>query len=141
MAYETTEERPEEEFSMRVRVITRAMNGLAYVKSLLNPFKYTFVSFQLMSHKVLRWLVPFFLMIIFVSNSIMLDRTLYKLLFLAQVAFYMSAFFAWVMDKYGKKLKLLFLPLYFCVVNLASLRATFNLVRGRNVATWETMRK
>jgi cellulose synthase/poly-beta-1,6-N-acetylglucosamine synthase-like glycosyltransferase len=141
VAYETTEERPEEEFSMRVRVITRAMNGLAYVKSLLDPFKFGFVAFQLISHKVLRWLIPFFLVILFISNTMVLDSSFYKLVFLAQVAFYVSALFAWIMDKYGKKLKVLFLPLYFCVINIASLQATFNVIKGRKMATWETMRK
>jgi cellulose synthase/poly-beta-1,6-N-acetylglucosamine synthase-like glycosyltransferase len=141
VAHEVTEETVGEEFSMRVRVITRAMHGLAYVKSLLNPMKYPFVSFQLISHKVLRWLIPFFLVIIFVSNAMVLDNTFYKLLFLGQVVFYLSAFFAWVMEKYGRKFKLLFLPLYFCVVNIASLRAIFNLIKGRKMAVWETVRK
>jgi cellulose synthase/poly-beta-1,6-N-acetylglucosamine synthase-like glycosyltransferase len=141
VAHEVTEETVGEEFSMRVRVITRAMNGLMYVKTLLNPFKYPFVSFQLISHKVLRWLIPFFLVIIFVSNAMILDNNFYKLLFIAQVVFYLSALFAWVMEKYGKKFKLLFLPLYFCVVNIASLRAIFNLIRGRKMAVWETVRK
>ncbi len=141
VAYEATEEKPEEEFSMRVRVITRGMNGLLYVKGLLNPFRYGFVSFQLISHKVLRWLIPFFLIILFVSNSLMLDDSLYRLIFLLQLTFYISASVAWVMDKYGKKITLFFLPLYFCIVNIASLQAIFNIVKGRRMAIWETTRK
>jgi len=141
VAYEITEETVDEEFSMRVRVITRAMNGLMYVKTLLNPVKYPFVSFQLISHKVLRWLIPLFLVIIFVSNAMILDNNFYTLLFVSQVVFYLSALFAWVMEKYGRKFKLLFLPLYFCVVNIASLRAIFNLIKGRKMAVWETVRK
>jgi cellulose synthase/poly-beta-1,6-N-acetylglucosamine synthase-like glycosyltransferase len=141
VAHEVTEETVGEEFSMRVRVITRAMNGLAYVSSLLNPMKYPFVAFQLISHKVLRWLIPFFLAIIFVSNAFILDNAFYRFVFLAQVVFYLSALFAWVMDKYGKKVRILFLPLYFCVVNLASVQAIFNLIKGRKMAVWETVRK
>ena len=141
VAHEVTEETVDEEFSMRVRVITRAMNGLAYVKSLLNPLKYPFVSFQLISHKVLRWLIPFFLAMIFVSNSLMLDRAFYRIVFVAQVGFYLSALIAWFLDKYGKKVQFLFLPLYFCVVNLASVQAIFNLIKGRKMAIWETVRK
>lgn len=141
VAHEVTEETVNEEFSMRVRVITRAMNGLAYVRSLLNPTRYPFISFQLISHKILRWLIPFFLVIIFVSNIMILDKTLYRLLFFGQVVFYLSALFAWVMDKYGKKFKPLFLPLYFCIVNIASLKAIFNLIKGRKMAVWETVRK
>ena len=58
IAYEKTTERVREEFSMRVRVITRGMNGIRYVAHLLNPLRYPFVAFQLFSHKVLLWLVP-----------------------------------------------------------------------------------
>lgn len=141
VAHEITEETPSEEFSMRVRVITRAMNGLLYVKSLLNPMKYPFVSMQLISHKILRWLIPLFLLIIFICNATILDTNFYKLLFLGQVAFYLSALFAWVMEKYGRKFKLLFLPLYFCIVNLASVLAMLNLLKGRKMAIWETVRK
>lgn len=141
VAYEATEEKPEEEFSMRVRVITRGMNGLLYVKSLSNPLRYSFVSFQLISHKVLRWLIPFLLIILFVSNSLILDDSLYRLIFLLQLSFYISASVAWVMGKYGKKVKFLFLPLYFCIVNLASLQAIFNIIKGRKTVIWETIRK
>jgi len=141
VAYETTEEKPEEEFSMRVRVITRGMNGLLYTKSLFNPFRYRFVSFQLISHKVLRWLIPFFLIILFVSNAFLLDKTFYKITFLLQIAFYLSAPIAWVMERFGKKMKLLFIPLYFCLVNLASLRATLNIIKGKKMTVWETIRK
>jgi len=141
VAYEVTEENPEEEFSMRVRVITRGMNGLAYVKGLLNPFAHSFVSFQLFSHKILRWAIPFFLVILFFSNLMILDRLFYKAVFCLQVAFYGSALFAWMMGKWGKRFHYLFLPLYFCTVNLASLQATVNLLKGRKLAVWETMRR
>jgi cellulose synthase/poly-beta-1,6-N-acetylglucosamine synthase-like glycosyltransferase len=141
VAYETTEEKPEEEFSMRVRVITRGMNGLLYTKSLLNPFRYPFVSFQLISHKILRWLIPFLLIVLFVSNAFLLEYTFYRVTFLLQIAFYISAPLCWIMGKYGMKVNPLFIPLYFCVVNLASLRAVFNIIKGRKMTIWETVRK
>ena len=141
VAYETTEEKPEEEFSMRVRVITRGMNGLAYVKSLLNPFVYGFVSFQLISHKILRWLMPFFMIILLICNVILLEIPVYRFIFILQMLFYVSVPFAWVMHKYGKRIKFLFLPLYFCIVNLASVLAIINIIKGTKMATWETVRK
>ncbi len=141
VAYEVAEEKAGEEFSMRVRVITRGMRGLAYVKSLLNLSQYPFIAFQLISHKIFRWLIPFLLMIIFFSNTKLLDHGFYQLTFAAQLLFYLSALFAWVMEKRGKKYTILFLPLYFCVLNLASLRAAGNFICGREMTTWETIRK
>jgi len=141
VAYEVTEEKPEEEFSMRVRVITRGMNGLAYMKRLLNPFKYPFVAFQLISHKIARWLMPFFMIVLLISNLFLLEISIYRLIFLLQVVFYVSVPLTWVMHKYGKRLKFLFLPLYFCIVNLASVLAIINIIKGTEMATWETVRK
>ncbi|MFX0199134.1 MAG: glycosyltransferase family 2 protein, partial [Candidatus Hodarchaeota archaeon] len=110
-------------------------------KSLLNPFEYGFVSFQLISHKILRWLMPFFMIILLVCNLILLEIPVYRFIFLLQVLFYVSVPLAWVMHRYGKKVKFLFLPLYFCIVNLASVLAIINIIKGTKMATWETVRK
>jgi cellulose synthase/poly-beta-1,6-N-acetylglucosamine synthase-like glycosyltransferase len=141
VAYELTEEKTSEEFSMRVRVITRGMNGLRYVKRLLNPLKFPFVSYQLNSHKILRWMVPLFLVLIFASNLMLLDQGFYRVTLAAQIAFYLAALAAWVMERYGMKFRPLSLPLFFCVVNLASVLAAFNLLKRRKMATWETVRR
>ncbi|MFQ5799617.1 MAG: glycosyltransferase family 2 protein, partial [Bacteroidota bacterium] len=55
IAWERTTERSFEELEMRIRVISRGMNGLWHMKELLNPGNYGFIAFQLLSHKVLRW--------------------------------------------------------------------------------------
>lgn len=141
VAFELTEDAVSDEFSMRVRVITRAMNGLSYVKTLLNPLKYPFVSYQLNSHKVARWMVPFFLIVIFLSNLMLLDYWFYRFTFLLQIVFYGSAVFAWVMEILGKKISVLSIPLFFCVINMASLRAAFNHIRRKKMTTWETIRR
>ena len=141
VAREITEEKAEEEYSMRVRVITRGMNGLAYVRNLLNPFRYPFVSFQLISHKILRWMVPVFSLVAFAVNLMLLDRPFYRVVMLIQVAFYLSAFAGWLMDRKGRKTRLFSFPMYFCIVNLAAVHALFNFLKGHRMTTWETVRK
>lgn len=141
VAYEETTEKPVEEFSMRVRVITRAMRGILYVKSLLNPLRYPFVSFQLFSHKVLRWLIPFFLVIMMASNTFLLGHWFYNLAFGLQALFYLSALVGLAGDRYGIKLRPLAIPLYFCVVNAASMVAFWKTLKGQKMVTWETVRK
>ena len=61
LAYEETTQSTAEEFAMRVRVVTRAMRGLLSVSDLLQPWKFAWTAFQLWSHKVMRWMVPLFL--------------------------------------------------------------------------------
>ena len=58
-----------------------------------------------------------------------------------QVAFYLSAFAGWVMDRRGSRAGPLSFPMYFCIVNLAAVQGMLNFLKGRRMATWETVRK
>lgn len=142
VAYEETTETSKQEFSMRVRVISRGMNGLWYMRRLFNPFQYGFISFQLFSHKVLRWMIPFFLLGLFLTNLVLIGQgsIFYTLCFVLQVLFYAGAAGGYLLDRMGKKLKLLALPLYYCVVNAASMAAFFRILAGRKSIIWETVR-
>lgn len=141
VAYEETTETYEEEFGMRVRVISRGMVGLWYMQKLFNPFQYGFVTFQLFSHKVLRWMIPFMLPFLLISNLFLTGHPFYTLTLVAQILFYIGAMGGFLLDKMGKKAKLLALPLYYCVVNAASVAAFFRTVFGKKVIVWKTDRK
>jgi len=141
VAYEATEKKAADEFSMRVRVITRGMNGLLFVKNLFNPWKYNFVAFQLFSHKVLRWSIPFLMVGLLISNAFLLEHFFYRITFFLQVIFYAAAILGWIWSQRGMKIKILSIPFYFCLVNLASAIALGNIVKGRKLVTWETIRK
>lgn len=139
LAYEETTKTTAEEFSMRVRVITRGMRGVLSVSDLLNPAKHGWVAFQLISHKVLRWLAPLYLVLLFASNALMWRADGYQLVFAGQALFYSLALLSlfWPLHR---RLKLLSLPLYFCTVNLAALCSLMELVRGKKYTVWETVR-
>ena len=141
VAYEETTETSEEEFGMRVRVISRGMHGLWYMRELFNPFKYGFVTFQLFSHKVLRWMIPFLLPFLLISNLFLVGYPFYTLTFVAQILLYIGAIGGYLLDRMGKKAKLLALPLYYCVVNAASAAAFFRTIFGKKAIVWETVRK
>lgn len=141
VAYEETTEKAGEEFKMRIRVISRGMRGLFYMKKLFNPFKFPFISFQLFSHKILRWLIPFFMIGILLSNLFLLDRTFYKITMALQAAFYAMAAVAWLGEKAHLKLKIFSIPLYFSTVNIASLVSLYKTLKGFKAVTWETVRK
>lgn len=141
IAYEETTEKTSEEFKMRIRVITRAMLGILYVKSLLNPFKYPFVAFQLISHKVLRWLIPFFLIGLLILNYFLLGHWFYNMTFITQVIFYSAAMIGLISNAFGRSVKILAIPIYFCLVNSASLLALFKTILRQKVIKWEPVRK
>lgn len=97
--------------------------------------------FQLISHKILRWLIGFFLIFIFLSNIFLLDNPFYLILFIGQISFYSLATFGYFQDKKGKKLnKLVNLAYYFCMVNLAALIGVIKGLLGRQKAIWEKVR-
>ncbi len=136
LAYELTTEDTSQEFRMRIRVISRGMSGLLYVKELLNPFKYGFVSFQLISHKLLRWMIPVFMVVLFFVNVFLLDNNVYLAAFIAQIVFYTSAFLGWVIDRLKIGTRIFALPLYFCIVNIASMISLFKTLLGKKAVTW-----
>jgi cellulose synthase/poly-beta-1,6-N-acetylglucosamine synthase-like glycosyltransferase len=140
LAYEETTQTSSEEFSMRVRVVTRAIHGIVRVSELLNPLYYGWTSFQLISHKVLRWLVPFFLIGAFLSNLFLLNSKFYFYLWIVQALFYGSALLCLVLPL-QKLSKLLTVPLYFCIVNSAALVSVIEVIRGNKYVVWETVRK
>jgi cellulose synthase/poly-beta-1,6-N-acetylglucosamine synthase-like glycosyltransferase len=139
LAYEETTKSTAHEFSMRVRIVTRGMRGLLSVWRLLLPWKFPWVSFQLWSHKVLRWLVPFFLIVLFVSNLALWHRPGFALLLLAQTLFYLTALSS-LLIPVRRRWKFLGIPLYFCTLNAAALFSVVEILRGKKYAVWQTVR-
>jgi cellulose synthase/poly-beta-1,6-N-acetylglucosamine synthase-like glycosyltransferase len=139
LAYEETTKGTKEEFRMRVRVVTRGMNGILSVSDLLLPWKYGWVSIQLLSHKVLRWLVSVFLILLFLSSALLYQHPLFRALLLLQTVFYLAAILSLVFPLH-QRWKLLGIPLYFCTLNAAALCSMVELARGRKYATWQTVR-
>ncbi|HTC92423.1 MAG TPA: glycosyltransferase family 2 protein [Terriglobales bacterium] len=140
LAYEQTTESTSEEFFMRVRVITRGMRGLLSVPDLLKPWKYGWIAFQLFSHKILRWLVPVFLLMLLGSNVALRHEHYFRFLLLAQAFFYLFAVMQTIVPLH-RRWKLLGVPLYFCTLNAAALFSTIELLRGRKYVVWQPVRK
>jgi glycosyltransferase involved in cell wall biosynthesis len=93
-----TDER--KEFQRKVRTVLRGITVLMRNRFLLNPHKYGLFSWQLMSHKICRWLVPLFMIILFVTNIVILDDfIIYVMFFFFQISFYAAATY------YGTQLK------------------------------------
>ncbi len=139
LAYEETTQSTAEEFAMRVRVVTRAMRGLLSVPDLLKPWRFFWPAFQLWSHKVLRWMVPLFLIALFITNLFLLDSTIYKITFAAQLVFYAAAILSMLVPLH-KRWKPLGIPLFFCTLNAAALVSMVEICRGRKYVTWQTVR-
>jgi signal transduction histidine kinase len=109
---------------------------------MMNPLRTGFYAFQLLSHKVMRYLMPTFLIAILIASAVLArDSTFYLVMLAGQLAFYSLALAGWLLERAGKRSKLLALPHYFVLANLASLLAFNKFLRGERYAYWETARE
>lgn len=139
---EETNRRSDKELKMRVRVIAQTLTDLWRHRAMMNPFRSGFYAVQLFSHKVMRYAVPVFLIaILAVSASLARDSMLYAIVFVAQLGCYLSAVGAWLLERAGVHSRLLALPQYFVLANLAALIAFYQFLRGERYAHWETNRE
>lgn len=144
IAYEPVARTGGIEFGRKVRVMTRGLRGVLVARrELLNPFRFGFYAFQLFMHKVMRRLVVFPLIILLVLSPLLWSAgVIYQIATLTQVLFYGCAILGSILSatKLGR-IKLLTIPFFFCMVNIASLIAAVNLIRGRRIDFWEPQRE
>lgn len=142
LVQETVSSSAKNEFQRKVRIINRGLRGVILRRSLLNPFKYGFYSVILFSHKVLRRLVPVFLILLFVSSLSLSSVNLFFLgATVAQILFYGLAFAGYFLrkNKFGE-LKLFYIPFFYCLANAAALIAITKLMRGTRIELWQPKR-
>lgn len=142
VAYEPVAATSQAEFGRKVRVIMRSWKAFAFRKELFNPVRYKFYTLQLFSHKILRYLVVFPLLTLFlVSPFVWQAGFLYQLATLAQVLFYACAVSGLLLHDtpFGRK-KIFTIPFYFCMVNAAALFAIIKVLRGQQIKHWEPQR-
>jgi cellulose synthase/poly-beta-1,6-N-acetylglucosamine synthase-like glycosyltransferase len=139
---EDTNRRIDKELRMRVRVITQTFTDLWRHRAMLNPLRSGFYAVQLWSHKVMRYMVPLFLFVTLVGSwPLVLKSPFFTAAFFGQILFYALAAAGWVLEYMGIHSRVLALPQYFVLANLASLLAFFKFLSGERYASWEPARE
>jgi len=143
LAFEPVAQSSGIEFGRKVRVTTQGLRAILVMSSLLNPFRYGFYAIQVISHKVVRRLLVFPLLVLFFVNVLLWNRGLfYQSAMLVQLGFYGCAFLGMLLQQSRLgRLKVFSIPFFFCMVYAASLLATVNILRGRRIELWEPQRK
>lgn len=142
ICYESTASSFGGEFRRKIRIVNRSFRAVLRVPGALNPFKVGAFSIQLLLHKVLRWLTPFFLLGILVSNLCLVLMTpetvvptvIYTWGLIFQTTFYGLASLRLVPGL--RHWKPVFVAYYFCLVNLAAGIGVLQQLFGRSIATW-----
>ena len=124
------------EFDRKVRTVLRGLTVFFRNLEFLNPIRYGIFSYQYFCHKLLRWLVPLFLFIALTANALLsLSNTLYCVLFLIHLSFYVIALRGWL-AKIPPSHTAFKIPLYFLTVNMAILVAWWRYVSGKRMVKW-----
>jgi len=130
-----------DEFKRKTRTIVHGIEVLSKFKAVLNPFKYGFYSIQLISHKLLRWLVPYFLLIIFTTNILLLSKGwIYLAFFSAQLFFYLVALAVHFRPKLNNN-PLSKISYFFALTNLSILVSWYKYYSGERFVLWEPTKR
>jgi glycosyltransferase involved in cell wall biosynthesis len=129
------------EFRRKVRIVNRAWRAMMSLKGLLNPFRFGLFAVEVWSHKVLRWLVPLFLLALVACNMALLDHgVIYQIAAAGQLALYALGFIGYLLRRSPRLPRVLAVPFYFLMVNLASARGIVEAYLGKTYTTWTTAR-
>jgi cellulose synthase/poly-beta-1,6-N-acetylglucosamine synthase-like glycosyltransferase len=122
---------------LKVRIISKDLRGLMANNIVLNPFRAGPVAISLWSHKLLRWMVPYFLLLMLVANMFLLHSIGYRSLLAVQFAFYGAAVagFSRIHQRFPWSV-----ASSFCLVNTAALLGSLHYLRGGTMGRWKPTR-
>ena len=147
-AIETASSDVKEELKRKIRISAGGIQSVVRLGSLLNIFKYGTLSFQYISHRVLRWtLAPLSLLllipagIILAINEGIFEFGFYSILFWLQLSFYISALLGWYLENKSIRIKLLFVPYYFFIMNLSVFLGFRRYLKGSQSVNWERAKR
>ncbi len=140
-ATELSSENIGEELKRKIRIAAGGIQSILRLPQAANPLKNPLLSFQYISHRVLRWTVaPFLMLLALVANlAVVADsgEAFYLVTLGAQVLFYGMALAGWFLENRKVKSKIFFVPYYFCMMNYAVVMGIKRYFMGQQSAAWD----
>jgi biofilm PGA synthesis N-glycosyltransferase PgaC len=140
-AIESASSSMQEEQKRKVRIAAGAFQAMLILKGLFNIFRYPVLSFQFISHRILRWtLCPVCLITGLISNIILVCNNagrLYFVVLLSQIVFYAMALVGWIFSRRNIKSKIFYIPYYFLFMNLSVFLGFYRFLGKKQTAVWE----
>jgi cellulose synthase/poly-beta-1,6-N-acetylglucosamine synthase-like glycosyltransferase len=147
-AIETASANVKEELKRKIRISAGGIQSVIRLSSLLNIFKYGTLSFQYISHRVLRWtLAPLSLLLmipislVLALNEGIMGFGFFSTLFWLQILFYSAALLGWYLENKSIKVKILFIPYYFFIMNLSVFLGFKRYIKGSQSVNWERAKR
>lgn len=135
-----------EEEKRKVRIAAGGLQSIWRLRALLNPFRYGKVSFQYISHRVLRWSVTPIALFALIPLNIVLatvdtGHSVYKVILLLQILFYGMGLWGYYLSTKQIKNKILYIPYYFLFMNINVIRGAFYLRKRKGNGAWEKAKR
>ncbi len=135
-----------EELKRKIRIAAGGVQSTIRLRSLLLPFKQPILSFEYISHRILRWVVtPYLMIMAFVINIVLVSNlgfaNIYGIMLLGQLFFYIAALLGWIMEQKQLKVKVFFIPYYFCLMNYAVIAGFVRYFFGEQSVLWEKAKR
>lgn len=134
-----------EEFIRRRRIAAGGFQSIVWLKSLMNIFKYRILTFQYISHRVLRWaVVPFLLPIVLILNVLILIYNftiIYAVLLIVQILIYIFALIGFYLETKRKKIKIFYFPFVIMMMNWAAYVGLKRYYKGQQKVVWERAKR
>jgi biofilm PGA synthesis N-glycosyltransferase PgaC len=144
-AMETASADVKEELKRKIRIAAGGIQSILRLKKAANPFHNPIFTFQYISHRVLRWTItPFLLFVVFILNALIALNTssvFYQILFVLQLLFYFLTIAGLYFETRNIRIKALFIPYYFCVMNYAVLAGILRYYKKNQSAAWEKSKR
>ncbi len=136
LAFESAATFAGEEYSRKNRIVALAIKTLVRHHRFLDPSKTGLMAWRIWSHKVIRWMVPFFLIISAISLISLATQGKYLWFGAAALTLVIAAAIGASLEMRGRKSRLFSLPFYFFLVNTAALIGWMKYLTGRVETTW-----
>jgi cellulose synthase/poly-beta-1,6-N-acetylglucosamine synthase-like glycosyltransferase len=134
-----------EESKRKRRIAAGGLQSIWWLRSMLNPFRQPLVTFQYVSHRVLRWsITPIAMVLLLLVNMALVaigTSTFYTVMLILQLLFYLAALFGWLLNRYGHKNKLLYTAYYFVFMNFNVFRGMAYLKSHGKSGAWEKAKR
>lgn len=134
-----------EESKRKRRIAAGGLQSIWWLRSMMNPFSQPLVTFQYISHRVLRWsLTPIAMILLLIINITLVvlgSHPAYTVILCLQILFYLMAFAGWLQNHYGHKNKLLYAIYYFVFMNLNVFRGMVYLKNHGKSGAWEKAKR
>jgi cellulose synthase/poly-beta-1,6-N-acetylglucosamine synthase-like glycosyltransferase len=145
-ATESASANTKEELKRKIRIAAGGIQSFLRLTSLLNAFKLPILSFQYLSHRILRWTItPFLMLLSFILNWVIVIYAdgdwIYQVLLGLQCMFYGFALLGWAMQSRSIKIKIFFIPYYFCMMNFAVLAGIKRYLFSNQSVLWEKAKR